>query len=717
MEIKYMAHRQYTTLFGVLVLFTLSAFSPLKAHAWEPNAKDVKAAIVGADFNAYSAQLTEWLNRKTPASPDQLTLSALDALLNDPVFEKALAQRQFIAKVGNPTLASAAKDPKNHAFLTWLMGNTEAMIHGLEGGTPVRVHHRRDDSWQISGSALTLWKRIFDAVPESKEGVALKLAIAVGMSPPGTGNRGAGQALEAADPLDRYNHFLSAYNKGELARGFEAQGVWEYRQVVSSNASDEDLAWARQMVNTWRPDLREKENVVSTTSEVWRRNSPISFDNTFKNVLAGGGKCGPRSSWAVFVNQAFGIPVVGVRQPGHAAAAYKSPDPDVAPQSGYAWKVVYGRGWGASNPGQDFFEGATVRSNLGQFMRVERMRWLASALTSEAARSAVTSLAHAITDKAVRTLTATPLMDATPFDAKPDASAMLTSFAGPSDDGDDYAARVRGFVYPPQTGEYTFRVASDDDSDLFVSTDASPDNKEPVAHVRGWTPPLNFKANGMQQSAPIHLEAGKRYYIEFLHRQFDGGDHMAVAWSGPGVSEGVIPGANLSPYPSGAKGSVARDVWRDVTTDAVQVNVASARKAVAEAPFEVGPGQVHIEAEDYALQSAVEVYDCVTGGKQLHFHKSRNNSWVEYNVDVPAAGVYELVLCTAAVNLHQYFMITAGDASNAPIRAEVPNSQGLWNIGSVAELTLAKGAQTLRVAAPVQRGVALRWLALKPKGI
>ncbi|MHC4200457.1 MAG: carbohydrate-binding protein [Planctomycetota bacterium] len=213
------------------------------------------------------------------------------------------------------------------------------------------------------------------------------------MNPPGTGNRGAGQAKTPADPVDRYRSYKAWHRNKELFATFDDLTVWEYRQIVSSNASDADLAWGREMLNTWRPDLRIGQKVVNSTSQVWRRNSPIPFNDTFKNVLAGGGKCGPRSSWAVFICQAFGIPTVGVRQPRHACVAYKSLD---------GWKVAYGRAWHVSKchglSGPDFVAGVDARSDMTRFMRIERLRWLASALASKEQAAAVKALARKIAE-------------------------------------------------------------------------------------------------------------------------------------------------------------------------------------------------------------------------------------------------------------------------------------------------------------------------------
>ncbi|NQU20479.1 MAG: hypothetical protein HQ567_04295, partial [Candidatus Nealsonbacteria bacterium] len=247
-------------------------------------------------------------------------------------------------------------------------------------------------------------------------------AIATGLNPPGTGNQGAGQAKTPADPVGRYKHFKAAHKNKELFPSFDNLSVWEYRQIVSSNASNADLAWAREMINTWRPDLKVNEQVVNSTSEVWRRFSPFPFDDTFKNVLAGGGKCGPRSSWSIFICQAFGIPAVGVRQPGHACAAYKAAYPHVEPQPGYAWKVVYGRAWQFSKAcglaGPEFMAAMEARSHTAEFAQIERLRWLAATLASESRAAAVMEVAGKITPADGQASHKVPVVDDASRDSK-----------------------------------------------------------------------------------------------------------------------------------------------------------------------------------------------------------------------------------------------------------------------------------------------------------
>jgi len=402
---------------------------PRSIGAWEPNPSDLEAAIGRGDFAEYAGRAAAWLNAAVPADPSGGSEARLRTQLAEPVFANTLAQRQLLSKVGVQEVGAFAQaDRKHRDFLAWLLRNTEAMELYILGATPVGIGQREANDWRIGASSLGIWSRIFHADAESKEGIYLRLAIATGLSPPGTGNQGAGQAKQPADPVDRYRHYKSAHQNGELFASFDTLSVWEYRRIVSSNASNADLAWAREMINTWRPDLRVNEQVVNSTSEVWRRFSPFPFEDTFKNVLAGGGKCGPRSSWSVFICQAFGIPAVGVRQPGHACAAYKAAYPQVEPQPGFAWKVVYGRAWQFSKScglaGPDFMAGMAARANVATFSQVERLRRLASALESEQRAAAVMNVAAKIADAAPTadtTAQETPDANDAPRETKPEA--------------------------------------------------------------------------------------------------------------------------------------------------------------------------------------------------------------------------------------------------------------------------------------------------------
>ena len=395
-ELKPIGKSTVKSVIAGALLCSLSA--PLSAG--EPNASELDAAIMTGDFAGYLAGATVWLNQKTPAKPDE---SALATLLKDPVFRTVLDQRQLIAKTGADKLGAFARaDPAHREFLGWLFKNTPAMDLYLEGVVPIGLAAREADKYTLDPAALAIWEKILAADPDAREGIYLKLAIATVIQPPGSINIGAGGAATPAAPVVRYKYYKTAHQQKALFPSFDHLTVWEYTRVVSSGASDADLTWARDMINTFRPDLRAHELVVNSTSLVWRRGSPIPYANSFKNVLAGGGKCGPRSSWSVMICQAFGIPAIGVGQPKHACVAYKADHPLTPPQPGCAWKVGFGGGWPVSKllglSGPEFLAGVEKRSDPAKFSQVEHLRWLAGALTAADRAAVVMDMARKIND-------------------------------------------------------------------------------------------------------------------------------------------------------------------------------------------------------------------------------------------------------------------------------------------------------------------------------
>jgi len=251
--------------------------------------------------NNYLTNVSAWLGQQAPADPQKVTPAALATLLGKPGVALALAQRQFIAKVEPGKLGAFAKADATHKpFLTWLLKNPDALQLYLLGATPLSLAAREDNSYGLATGALDNWAKIFTADPASRDGIYLRLAIATALRPPGTGSPGSGQQKTPSTPLVRYTYFKTAHAKKELFPSFDNLTVWEMQFVVCSGASETDLSWGREMVNTYRPDLLAGEKVVDTTSLVWRRNSPISHVD-YKTVLDGGGKCGPRSSWSVFI--------------------------------------------------------------------------------------------------------------------------------------------------------------------------------------------------------------------------------------------------------------------------------------------------------------------------------------------------------------------------------------------------------------------------------
>jgi hypothetical protein len=118
---------------------------------------------------------------------------------------------------------------------------------------------------------------------------------------------------------------------------------------------------------------------------------------------------------------------------------------------------------------------------------------------------------------------------------------------------DTYGERLRGTLLAPVTGDYEFYIAADDNAELWLSTDDRKFHKKRIAFIdgtggAGYTALREWGKLPSQRSAPIHLEQGKRYFIEALHKEGLGGDHVSLAWRQPGGVIEVIPAQQLRSF-------------------------------------------------------------------------------------------------------------------------------------------------------------------------
>jgi photosystem II stability/assembly factor-like uncharacterized protein len=140
-------------------------------------------------------------------------------------------------------------------------------------------------------------------------------------------------------------------------------------------------------------------------------------------------------------------------------------------------------------------------------------------------------------------------VSAIPVTTSPSSTSQLSLFEGPENMGDNYGSRIRGYVCAPATGNYIFWIASNDQSELWLSTDDNPANKKKIAFISSYTNSREWTKMASQKSVAINLTAGKRYYIEALQKEELRSDHLAVGWQLPnGTLERPIPGNRLSPF-------------------------------------------------------------------------------------------------------------------------------------------------------------------------
>lgn len=139
------------------------------------------------------------------------------------------------------------------------------------------------------------------------------------------------------------------------------------------------------------------------------------------------------------------------------------------------------------------------------------------------------------------------------FPGSPDRVTAETSvaFPGYGDSVNDYGLRITGFITPDATGSYTFAISSDDQSELWLSTDESAANLKRLAFEPQWN---NFRQfaegefnadrtpnRGRNETTPenisgaVTLQASTKYYFEVLMKEGGGGDNVAVAYQPAGT--------------------------------------------------------------------------------------------------------------------------------------------------------------------------------------
>ena len=121
----------------------------------------------------------------------------------------------------------------------------------------------------------------------------------------------------------------------------------------------------------------------------------------------------------------------------------------------------------------------------------------------------------------------------------------------PSNVADSIGSRLRGYLLAPETGFYTFWIAADDNGTLWLSPDDNPATKQYLAECPYYVASRQWDYYDTQQSDPVYLEAGKRYYLEAHFKEADGPDNGAIGWQLPdGKLERPIAAARFRGNPA-----------------------------------------------------------------------------------------------------------------------------------------------------------------------
>ena len=239
------------------------------------------------------------------------------------------------------------------------------------------------------GEAMEILGQIQEYQGQSKVAPALEtlaLAIALELAVPRELRPAVGdtQSSEFVDPLKRYIAYEKAFLGGKLDPGFDDLTAWDMRMVVNGEEPDHIAEWGREMLANYRPDhiLTEDErwryvDLVRTDIRYGSQDNKFDRDDLqfFQNILKNGGICGRRAFIGRFILRAFGVPVTGRPQPGHAALAHWTSD---------GWVVCLGADWGKGSTHTPYkddldFLATTQARALGEtYKMVARGQWIGS---------------------------------------------------------------------------------------------------------------------------------------------------------------------------------------------------------------------------------------------------------------------------------------------------------------------------------------------------
>ncbi len=134
------------------------------------------------------------------------------------------------------------------------------------------------------------------------------------------------------------------------------------------------------------------------------------------------------------------------------------------------------------------------------------------------------------------------------FPLSPDSTGYYTKAeSDPNDNGDNFGRYLQGYLYPQDTGSYTFYIKSDDASEFWLSTGTNPEN----ISLKAYSPASSttYSDFSQQTSSAINLDSGAVYYFEVLMKEAGGGDAVHLKWKKPDTSENdPIPATYISPW-------------------------------------------------------------------------------------------------------------------------------------------------------------------------
>ncbi len=341
----------------------------------------------GALPEAYKAYATAKTEAELKAFTAARALFAdVDSLLADGELDSKFMKAAII-RHGTPRgLAEFAQQgDTERALLQELFADEELMLQVLIAGGANGGEY---------GEAMQTYAAIRAASERAgKPGILQRLALGTALHQPWLDGKEKGGVYgivytdhQTPDgQVARYLHYEKAFLAGELDPAFKDMNAWECRFITSDPYSNQELAWTREMLRTYRPDH------IANDDQKWRYTRFVKSDVPYQTpkfddalgtrtqqIVACGGKCGPRAFYGRTLTRAFGIPARRSTQSGHAAMSRWTPD---------GWAICFGAWWSSAwcgpQGGMDFLLDSQAREHENAYMQVLRAKWIGDALGEE----------------------------------------------------------------------------------------------------------------------------------------------------------------------------------------------------------------------------------------------------------------------------------------------------------------------------------------------
>lgn len=302
-----------------------------------------------------------------------------------------------------------------------------------------------------------------------------------------------------------------------------------------------------------------------------------------------------------------------------------------------------------------------------------------------------------------------------PINTAPNTSEQITSFEAPSNVADNYGQRIRGYVCPPVTGNYTFWISSDDNSELWLSTTDQPSNKTLIASVVGWTFSNEWTKYPSQQSVSKYLIAGQTYYIEALHKEGSQGDNLSVGWQLPNASlERPIPGSRLSPFSNPLYVNITSPANNSTFTTGsnitINASVSGGTVAVQKVEFFSGTNKL---GEDLTRPYSYAWNNVSTGTYTLSAKvtDTNSNTAVSSNINITVSNAEVSCAGNGSIAREVWNNVTGTSVSNIPVNINPSSTSQLTSFQTPVNFADNYGQRIRGYVCPPITGNYVFWIA------